>query len=275
MTTEPTHPEPMLCNKRSHAVRSPCPATREKPSLDTIRESLHTAMKTQPSQKQQKAKTKKIKNKTQVDWRLACGCILQERVQETRVYHQLVVRLQAPSSWGLSSSLPPHCPSCAISPTLSVTAARLRQRHELSTASHVGRGLIPERGLCSEAPVADSAGHRTIIVLKSFFCVWHLTLFGNTFGQVLFHFFFFPPLFPFPILKLNNGKPPWKDLAGRLKFIQLATPSYNNQQGKYQDPIRSLLPGWTLKEKVLNPNQTVLLKNNGEILPVLLWHNCQ
>ena len=80
-----------------------------------------------------------------------------------------------------------------------------------------------------------------------------------------FHFFP-PPLFPFPILKLNNSKPPWKDLAGRPKFIQLATPSYNNQQGKYQDPVRSLLPGWTLKERVLNPNQTVLLKKNLTIL---------
>lgn len=73
-----------------------------------------------------------------------------KRGQETRVYHLLVVRLWGPFSWGLSISLSPQFPSCgssAISSTLPAAVARVLQRHELSTASHIGRGLIPDRGV--------------------------------------------------------------------------------------------------------------------------------
>ena len=48
---KPVRLEPMLCNKRRHYNEKPAHCNEEEPPLATTRESLHTAMKTQRSQK--------------------------------------------------------------------------------------------------------------------------------------------------------------------------------------------------------------------------------
>ena len=55
-TTELTHLEPMLRNKRSHHNKKPAHRNEEKPPLAATTESPHAAMKTQCSQKINKNK---------------------------------------------------------------------------------------------------------------------------------------------------------------------------------------------------------------------------
>ena len=51
---KPVGLEPMLCNKRSHPMRSPCTATNSSPRLPQLEKSLCAATKTQHSQKEKK-----------------------------------------------------------------------------------------------------------------------------------------------------------------------------------------------------------------------------
>ena len=62
---KPAHLEPTLCNRRSHCSEGPAHCREEWPLLAAPRESLHTATKTQCSQKiikRNKFKKKEIEN---------------------------------------------------------------------------------------------------------------------------------------------------------------------------------------------------------------------
>ena len=57
---KPVHLELVLCNKRSHHMRSPRTTTKSSPLLSATRESPRAATKTQPSQKKKKKKKANI-----------------------------------------------------------------------------------------------------------------------------------------------------------------------------------------------------------------------
>jgi len=53
---KPVHPEPVLCNKRSHHIEKPVHCKEEYPLLAPTRESQSAAIKTQCNQKLKKYK---------------------------------------------------------------------------------------------------------------------------------------------------------------------------------------------------------------------------
>ena len=56
---KPLHLELVLCNKRSYSNEKPAHPNEEKPLLAATRENLHTATKTQQSQKERKKERKR------------------------------------------------------------------------------------------------------------------------------------------------------------------------------------------------------------------------